>query len=137
MNFIRKFQFIFDRTLSAVVFISLITTLLFGVTFARSAGSSASYTLENGLMKISNTYYEVALNATYGGIAHILDKSSNKNIAEGSESSNLWSANLDKGDPILSSSYTDLAPVWDASNNTLTLTYNGSINVQVTLVASD
>src|ERR1041385_4522342 len=136
MKFMRRFQFGFNRTLCATIFISLITTLLFGVTFARSAGSSASYIVENGLMKISNAYYEVALNAT-GGIAYILDKSSDKNIAEGSESSNLWSANLDKGDPILSSSYSDLAPVWDASNNTLTLTYNGSINVQVTLVASD
>src|SRR5437868_5182604 len=109
MKFMQRFQIFFDRTLATIVFISIITTLLFGVTFARSAGS---YSLENGLMKINNTYYEVALNVTNGGIAYILDKSSNKNIAEGSQSSNLWSANLDKGEPILSSSYTDLAPVW-------------------------
>jgi hypothetical protein len=138
MKFMRRFQFGFvHRTFSTQVFISLVTTLLFGITFARSAGTSVSYVLEDGLMKISNTYYEVALNATNGGIAYILEKSSNKNIVEGNESSNLWSANLDKGNPILSSSYSDLSPTWDTANNSLMLTYTGVINVKVTITASD
>jgi hypothetical protein len=137
MKLVRRFPFVFDRILSAKVFISFVAILLFGGAFARSAESSASYTLENGLMKISNAHYEVALNVTNGGIAYILDKSSNKNIAEGSESSNLWLANLDKGGPILSSSYTDLAPAWDASGSTLTLTYTGQINVKIIFTASD
>ncbi|MBA3870462.1 MAG: hypothetical protein H0X30_15070 [Anaerolineae bacterium] len=96
-----------------------------------------SYILENGLMKIGNTYYEVALDATHGGIAYILDKSSNKNIVEGDASSNLWSATLDKGDPIVSSSYSEIKPVWDAANGTLTLSYTGAVSVQVTITSSD
>src|SRR3954462_3953200 len=101
MRWMRRFQLELGyQTLFAKVSVSLVIILLCGVTLAKGTGSSVSYILENGLMKISNAYYEVALGATHGGIAYILDKSSNKNIIEGDASSNLWSANLDKDGPI-------------------------------------
>ncbi len=133
MKFRFGFRFRFEYRVTFVLFV---TTLLIGVRFVYGA-ASVYYSLENGLIKISNSYYEVALNATNGGISYILDKLSNKNIVEGDANSNLWSAKLDNGKPIKSSSYAELVPAWDDSNKVLTLAYNGKINVQVIIMTYD
>lgn len=134
MKFMSRFHF---RSVKNPAFALAIGIFLLGMSFVQSAAATISYTLANDLIKLSNEYYEVALNATNGGIAYIQDKSTSKNIVEGDASSNLWSATLDKGSPILSSSYTELSPTWDVDKSTLTLTYTGTINAQVTITTSD
>ncbi len=134
MNFMSRFSF---RSATSKVFIAIISTVLLGMSFAHSMAARTSYSLENGLMKLGNDYYEVGLNVANGGIAYILDKSSNKSIIEGDATSNLWSATLDKGSPILSSSYSEISPTWDESKSTLTLIYTGTLTVQVTVTTSD
>ncbi len=134
MELIGRFHFRFVTNHS---FALTIGTFVLGMSFVQSAAATATYSLENGLIKLSSEYYEVALNASNGGIAYIQDKSTSKNIVEGDASSNLWSAKLDNGSPILSSSYMEVSPVWDSDKSTLTLAYTGTINVAVTVTAAD
>lgn len=126
---------VYIRCSKLLVLLTVALLSLFQLVRAAEAGD---FVVQNDLIKLSNACYEIALNVADGGIAYILDKSTNQQIGEGGEDNALWVASLDSGSPISSSAYRDqFSYAWDAATNTLSLTYTGSLAVRVTIQISD
>lgn len=99
---------------------------------------AGDFIVQNDLIKLSNAYYEIALNVANGGIAYVLDKSTNQAIAEGGKENALWIASLDSGSPISSAAYRDqFSYAWNAAQSALTMTYQGPLSVTVTIQIAD
>jgi hypothetical protein len=97
---------------------------------------AATFTEKDGLLIIGGAAYEIAFSATNGGIAYILDKATGEKISDGNTASNLWIADLAKGDSVAASTY-NIEHSWDATSNQLTLTYTGNPSVTVAITASE
>ena len=118
-----------------ILFMLALLVLLL-MSFTR-ASASATYTLENGMIKLTSSAYEVALNADSGAINYILDKSSGENISDGSAGGSLWAATLTNHQTVTSADADQFTYQWDSATSTLTLTYSGTLGVAVTLSAGD
>jgi hypothetical protein len=126
---IRKFGFRTVRILAP-----LVVLLVALPTWAQSGATT--YTLDNDMIKLANDHYEITFSAEHGGITSILDKSTGQNISEGSVNNNLWSAALDNNQFVDSSNSHQFNYTWDQASSTLTLTYSGTIDAQVTITPS-
>jgi hypothetical protein len=123
------------KSIRLLVLLTVIVMSLGALTQVAEAGD---FIVQDDLIELSNPYYELALNVADGGIAYILDKSTNQRIGEGGKNNALWIAALDSGSPISSSAYPDqFSYAWNAAQSTLTLTYTGSLAVTVTIQIAD
>lgn len=129
MKLFKRNGFLICWLLAAVVSMTVVLPV--------AAQSTTTYTPENDMLKFSNDVYEIAFNAADGGIAYIIDKATSQQVSDGTVGSNLWSAVLENGDVIDSSTYGDqFTYAWDEASATLTLTYAGDVGVLVTVNAS-
>ena len=118
---------------------------------ANSTSSSIYFDASNpDLLKLGNTYYELVLNKSNGGIAYILDKTSGGQTTLGSHNGCLWGAVDSKEEFWIGgcSYYKDnpgrhFSYAWSAINQTLTLTYTMDasyaqrMNATVTILPSE
>ena len=101
---------------------------------ANSTSSSIYFDASNpDLLKLGNTYYELGLNKSNGGIAYILDKTSGGQTTLGSHNGCLWGAVDSKEEFWIGgcSYYKDnpgrhFSYAWSAINQTLTYTMDAS-----------
>ncbi len=104
--------------------------------FSSRRADAATFKAQDGLLKLANSHYEVAVSESSGAIAYILDKATGQKVSDGDDGNALWIATLAKGDPIAASAG-QFSYSWDAPKTTLTLTYTGTADVTVKLVSSD
>ncbi|MBX3062153.1 MAG: hypothetical protein KF726_04205 [Anaerolineae bacterium] len=100
--------------------------------------AATTFAAENGLLKLTAAHYEIAFRESDGGIAYILDKTTNQNISEGSTDNNLWFASMGSNRSVNGSAY-HIDYAWDEATSQLTLTFIAAdlVNVTVTVDASD
>ncbi len=115
------------RKIGLLVGLALLTTLT-------PASANATYTVENGLIKLTTPAYTIAFSSTNGGIVSLIDSATQQTISDGSVNGDLWSAKLDNTHSVGSSSE-QFSYAW--ADGTLTLTYSGDLDVQVTVNAGD
>lgn len=124
----------YEYFLRRVLIVVLIVGSLWSIT-TRPA-KAVGYTLQEGLIKLTNTHYEAAFSTTNGSIAYILDKVTGKHVSDGNNDSSLWTAGFSGGAPVLSKDE-QFKYTWDEANKKLTLDYVGRLNVTVTITTSD
>lgn len=123
---------------SAKILLFSVLLLTFTMPIMPTTAQTATYTLEDGVIKLANASYELALSADNGGIISITDQATGQVISDGNPDGNLWVAQIDNGKAVGSSaSGGAFAQAWDADSSTLTLSYTGAPIVTVTIVVAD
>ena len=130
----------FSKNILRAAKCSILSTLLLAFTMPIMPihADAPTYTLEDGVIKLSNAYYEIDLNADNGEIISIIDQTTKQSISDGNPEGNLWSAVLDNGKSVGSGSFGgEFSQAWDAEKSVLTLTYTGMPTVTVTISVAD
>lgn len=84
---------------------------------------------EEGLLVISNNQYEIAFQASNGGIAYLKQQGSSENVSLGNQT--LWLAILSDDTSVQSSSAESFSYVWQKREGELELQYGGPLQVTV------
>ncbi len=119
--------------LAALAF--LLTLLGIALPMSKVA-ATAAYLVEDNLIKLSGSAYDITLSTDHGAILSVLDKTTGKNISDGNADNSFWVAKLDNNTSLAANSYTgNFTYNWDEASSTLTLDYKGTLDVRVEIFA--
>ena len=110
----------------------ILTSVVLGT--ALTLAQAEPITVADGLIKVRNTGYEIEFSATNGAITAIHDMATNAVVSSGNVGGSLWSATLDN-DKLFDAASEDFS--YSVDGQTLTLTYDGDVDVAVTVDATD
>ncbi|RXZ79024.1 discoidin domain-containing protein [Paenibacillaceae bacterium] len=105
--------------------------------YPQAAAKTVKWAERDGLLIISNKHYEVAFRAEDGAIAYVREQGASLPISKGSREHQLWWAMLGNNTVIASDQAEQFSYKWDKAKKELTLSYSGSLDVDVTAVFDD
>ncbi|MDB5105972.1 MAG: discoidin protein [Fibrobacteres bacterium] len=121
------------RTLNKILRIGLLAIFASG-----GKVSALQFTDGAAQLTIDAAKYQIAFDKTNGGIAWIIDKSTNGKVTYGDRGSLLWFSRAG-GSPteFIQSKSCAMTYAWQAATNSLTFKYTGAMTVDVNVTASD
>ena len=99
--------------------------------------SPVKFAERDGLIVVSNEYYEVAFDADHGGIAYLKDNQTQQTISTGNRDQHLWWAILHDNSTFNSSTAQGFSYQWDKSTGELKFHYDGPLKVDITSVFAE
>ncbi|WP_027088076.1 discoidin domain-containing protein [Cohnella panacarvi] len=114
---------------SAVVVAAVGVLLLFADLLGGRA--NASMAKRDGLLVISNSDYEIAFDASHGGVSYIKDKNAEGSLTHGNREGALWWAIMNDDTSVSSAKTTDFTYDWNGKKSELTFRYGGSVQVDI------
>lgn len=114
---------------SAVVVLAALVLLLFPDLFGGKA--NASMKKRDGLLVLSNSDYEIAFDASHGGISYLKDKKAEGNLTLGNREGALWWAIMNDDSSVGSAKTTDFTYDWNRKKGELTFHYGGDVQVDI------
>lgn len=109
----------------------LLLTDLFG------GKADASMKKQDGLLVLSSSDYEIAFDASHGGIAYLKDKEAQGNLTLGNREGALWWAIMNDDTSVNSAKTTAFTYDWNEKKSELTFHYGGAVQVDVTTTFGD
>ncbi|MFC5529882.1 discoidin domain-containing protein [Cohnella yongneupensis] len=121
---------------SVVIVVTVGVLLLFADLFG-GGKASAKLTKQEGLLVLSNADYEIAFDASHGGVSYLKDKKSTGDLTLGNREGALWWAIMKDDTSVNSAKTTDFTYEWNKKKSELTFHYGGLVKVDITTTFGD